>query len=84
MKKLKRILALAGVLILVGMYLAVLILGLTASPATKDVLLAAIVCTVVVPCLLYAMMLVARVLDGRNHDDSNARTDSSEPSDRKR
>ena len=72
-KKAKRIIALIGALILIGLYLAVLILGITASPATKGVLMAAIGCTIVLPCLLYAMMLIARVLSGRreNEDESS-------------
>lgn len=68
MDRLKRIFALAGVIILVGMYLVVFILGITASPATKNVLMAAVACTVIVPCLLYGMMLIARVLDHRDQD----------------
>lgn len=75
MQKLKRILALAGAVLLIGMYLITLILGLTASPATQDMLMAAIVCTVVIPCLLYAFMLVARVLDNRGHSDSQSKAD---------
>ena len=67
-KKVKRIVALIGALILIGLYLLVLILGITASPATKDVLMAAIGCTIVLPCLLYAMMLIARVLGGKRED----------------
>lgn len=68
MKKLKRILALAGALILAGMYVVTLVLGLTASPAAKDALMAAIACTVIIPCLIYGMMLVARVLDNRKQE----------------
>ncbi len=66
MQKLKRILALAGVIFLVGMYVIVFILGLTASPATKGALMAAIACTIVIPVLIYAMLLIARVLGTRN------------------
>lgn len=65
MNKLKRILAIAGIVFLVGMYLVVFILGITASPATKDVLMAAIACTIIVPPLLYGMMLLARVLGNK-------------------
>ena len=65
-KKAKRIIALIGALILIGLYLLVLILGITASPATKGVLMAAIGCTIVLPCLLYAMMLIAHVLSGKS------------------
>lgn len=66
MQKLKRILALAGAILLAGMYIITLILGLTASPDTKGMLMASIACTVIIPCLLYAFMLVARVLDNRD------------------
>lgn len=69
MQKLKRIMALIGAILLIGMYLVTLILGLTASPSTKGMLLASIACTVIVPCLLYGFMLVARVLDNRNITD---------------
>lgn len=65
MQKLKRILALAGAILLAGMYIITLILGLTASPNTKGMLMASIACTVIFPCLLYGFMLVARVLDNR-------------------
>ena len=71
MKKTKRILALAGVVLLIGLYLITLILALMSSPATKGMLMAALGCTVVIPCLIYAFMLIARVLDGRNHDSDD-------------
>ncbi|MCD7884086.1 MAG: hypothetical protein LUI87_10370 [Lachnospiraceae bacterium] len=66
MNKIKRIAAMIGVIVLVGMYVVTLILGLTASPATQNMLMASIVCTVVIPVLIYAMMLVARVLGSSN------------------
>ena len=69
MKKLKRILALFGAILLAGMYIITLILGLLSSPASKNMLMASIACTVIIPCLLYAFMLIARVLDNRNHSD---------------
>lgn len=68
MKKAKRILALIGAILLIAMYLITLILAIFASPATKGMLMAAIGCTIVLPCLLYGMMLIAKVLDNRNQD----------------
>lgn len=65
MQKLKRIMALLGAILLIGMYLVTLGLGLTASPNTKGMLMASIACTVIIPCLLYGFMLVAKVLDNR-------------------
>ncbi len=75
MQRLKRILALCGAVLLIGMYVITLILGLTASPATQDMLMAAIICTIVIPCLLYAFMLVARVLDNRGRSGSQPEAD---------
>jgi uncharacterized membrane protein len=69
MKKVKRILALIGAILLIGMYVVTLILGITASPNTVNMLMASIACTIIVPCLLYAMMLVARVLDNRGSSE---------------
>lgn len=69
MQKVKRILALAGVILLVAMYGITLVLGLTASPATKGMLTASLMCTIIIPILLYAMMLVARVFSQKNADE---------------
>ena len=66
-KKIIRVFALIGAILLAGMYLVVLYLGLTANPNTQNVLMAAIGCTIVIPVLLYAMMLFARVLDNRQN-----------------
>lgn len=71
MKKAKRILALVGAILLIIMYLITLILAIFASPATKGMLMAAIGCTIVLPCLLYGMMLIAKVLDNRNQDSQD-------------
>lgn len=76
MKNIKRIFALIGVIILAGMYLITFILGLTASPATANMLMAAIACTVIIPCLIYGMMLIANVLG--NHRKPGRREDMRE------
>ena len=72
MQKLRRILALLGVVLLAGMYVATLIFALSSNPNAKNMLMAAIACTVIVPCLLYGMMLVTRVLDNRGNAGENA------------
>ena len=53
------------------MYGVTLFLGLTANPASQNVLLASIACTVIVPCLLYGMILITRVLDNRDKFKQN-------------
>jgi len=85
MQKFKRIAALIGVIFLIGMYVVTLILGLTASPATQNMLMASIVCTVLIPVLLYAMMLIARVL-GHSEDEPPAGNEKKKksPSDEKK
>ena len=66
MKKTKRILALIGVILLVGMYLSTLIFALIKNENASNMLMASIVCTVIVPVLLYAYTLMYRVLKDRN------------------
>ena len=73
-KKIVRVFALIGAILLAGMYLVVLYLGLTANPNPQNVLMAAIGCTIVLPVLLYAMMLIARVLDNRQNPDEQSET----------
>lgn len=67
-KKSKRILAWIGIIILVVLYLTTFILGVTGSPATKDLFMASLACTIVVPCLMYAMLLIAKILNRKDND----------------
>ena len=65
-KRIKRILAWAGILLLAALYLVTFILGITGSPATRDLLMACVICTVIVPVLIYAMMMIARILERKD------------------
>ncbi|MCD7765025.1 MAG: hypothetical protein LUH53_00685 [Lachnospiraceae bacterium] len=69
MQRIKRIAAMIGVILLVGMYVATLVLALSSSPQAQNLLMASIVCTVVVPVLIYAMELVARVLGPSDQEE---------------
>ncbi len=60
--KMKRILALAGAVLLAGLYLITLILAFADPTASKDWLKASVVCTVVIPIFLYAYLLIYRYL----------------------
>lgn len=62
LEKLKRILALAGAIILAGLYLITLILAFVDPTASKDWLRASVGCTILIPILLYAYILVYRYL----------------------
>lgn len=68
MKKGKRILALTGAVVLILMYLCTLVFALIDHPAAKDLLMASIACTILVPVLLYGYLLVYRLL---SHDREN-------------
>ncbi len=68
MKKLKQISALAGAFFLFAMYAATLVFAFIGSGYALTLLKASIVCTVIVPVLLYAYILVYRVLKKSNSD----------------
>lgn len=62
MKKLKRILALLGVVLLAGLYLTTLILAICGNSNTMNVFIASIVATAVIPVLLWAYSMIYRLL----------------------
>ncbi len=61
----KRILALIGVILLLGMYAAAFLASLMGSPAANQIFLGSICATIIVPVLLYGYQLLYRVLKGR-------------------
>ncbi len=58
----KRLLAVVGVVFILAMYVIALISAFSHSPESKNWLMAAIFSSVVIPILLYAAQLVARVI----------------------
>lgn len=58
MKNIKRIAALTGVVLLVGMYVMTLLFALSGRPDASSLLMASLYATVIIPVLLYAFMLV--------------------------
>lgn len=76
MNKIKRILALTGAILLICMYAATLVFALMDSPAATGLLKASIAATILIPVLLYAFILVARLLKDHNNDqDKTGRSD---------
>lgn len=65
MKKVKQILALAGVILLIALYAATVILAVIGNENTLHLLKAAIYATVVVPVLLWAYSFIYKLL--KNH-----------------
>lgn len=65
MKKIQRILAMAGVVLLVAMYGATLFFAVSDYPDAENWLMASVACTIIVPVLLYAYMLIYKYLKNR-------------------
>ncbi len=61
MKRLKQILAMAGVVILLAMYVVTLISAILVTPATKKLFMASIAATIMVPILIYVLILLFRL-----------------------
>lgn len=75
MKRIKQILALAGVVFLVCMYAATLIFALIDSPAAPGLFKASVAATILIPVLLYAFIMIARLLKDHNDDPKDERSD---------
>ena len=63
MKNIKRIMAMAGVILVAGIWIATLVIALTGRH--QDLLTAFIVLSVLVPVLIYGILLVGRVVSGK-------------------
>lgn len=72
MNRLKRILALAGALLLICIYAATLVFALIDSPSADGLFKASVAATILVPVLLYAYIMTARFLKGRGSDDEQS------------
>ncbi len=64
MKRVKKVIAVILCIVLIGLYVATFVLSLIDSENTRNLLTASIFMTVVVPVVLYAMMLVAKIWGG--------------------
>ncbi len=62
----KRILAIAGVVILVLMYIATFVLAIMNHPDTGKLLMAAIVCTVFIPVMIHLLLMMNNARKGKN------------------
>lgn len=76
----KRIGAIIALLLIAGLYLAALVLAFTDSPFARSCLMAALFCTIVVPAILYAYLMLLRFLQPKDQNrtqDANKVTDGS-------
>ncbi len=70
MKRVKKVVAAILCVALIGLYVATFVLSLLDSENARNLLTASIYMTVVVPVVLYAMALVAKLLGGNEQEDS--------------
>ena len=59
---LKRFIAIAGVILLLSMYILTFVFALTDNPGTMGMFKASLAMTIIVPVLLYAFRLVYKLL----------------------
>lgn len=62
MKKVRRILAIIGIVVLVALYICTLVSALFDSATTMGFFKASVAMTILVPVILYAMIMFTRVL----------------------
>lgn len=71
MKKVKRILALIGVIILVGMYLLTLVVSIFESSFAQSLFFASLYCTMIVPIVIYGYELIYKIVKGKKDTSVN-------------
>lgn len=62
MKKVKQILAILGVMLLLGLYVITLIMAVTDNTSTLSMLEASVVATILIPILMWAYSFIYRLL----------------------
>lgn len=70
----KRILAISGIILLVGLYLSTLLFAIFENPNTYLWFRASIVATIAVPVMIYAYTLIFKYLKHRNSSDDSENT----------
>ena len=79
MQKVKRILALLGVILLIGLYLSTLVCALSSNENFSSLLSASIYATVIIPVLIWTYTFIYRLLKnhfrGDDPDDDTSGTD---------
>ena len=68
MQKMKRIIALTGVVFIAALYLITLILSFSKAPNADQWLMASLFATVAVPLFLYIMLWLSRVLNKNDEE----------------
>ncbi len=75
MKKVKQILAILGVVLLLGLYVITLIMAVTDNTSTLSMLEASVVATILIPILMWAYSFIYRLLKKYYGSDKDANED---------
>lgn len=75
MKKIKQILAILGVVLLLGLYVITLIMAVTDNTSTLSMLEASVVATILIPILMWAYSFIYRLLKKYYGSDKDANED---------
>ena len=69
MKKFRQILAILGIILLVGMYIATIVCALSASENFMNMLMASIYATIVIPVLIWAITFIYKLANKEDKED---------------
>ena len=83
MKKVKRILAIIGVVLLVSLYVITIVLALTYDPNTMNAFRASVYCTFLVPVLIWAYTFIYKLLKNNYGDKPSDITSAQDDTDDK-
>lgn len=72
-KRIRRIFAWIGIVVLVGLYATTLVLAFSGSPMAQALFRGSFAATVVFPVLLYAMQIIYRILRPDDPDNDPAK-----------
>lgn len=63
MKNVKRILAIAGIILLLGIYIAAFVLAFFGGKNGTQMFNAAIISTIIVPIMIYVILFIAKLIN---------------------
>ena len=69
MKKFRQILAILGIILLAGMYIAPIVCALSASENFMNMLMASIYATIVIPVLIWAITFIYKLAKKEDKED---------------
>lgn len=69
MEKTKKIIAIVGIVFLIGSYISTLVASMLHSSFATGLFKASLFCSLVVPLILYGYILIYRYFSGKHHED---------------